>query len=47
MQPEDMDEVAACIVDIIDNGEAAVARVSEKVAALCKKYPIYEGDINC
>ena len=47
MQPEDMDEVAACIVDIIDNGEAAVARVSETVAALCKKYPIYEGDINC
>ncbi len=47
MQPEDMDEVAACIVDIIDNGEAAVARVSEKVATLCKKYPIYEGDINC
>ncbi len=47
MQPEDMDEVAVCIVDIIDNGEAAVARVSEKVAALCKKYPIYEGDINC
>ena len=37
MQPEDMDEVAACIVDIIDNGEAAVARVSEKVATLCKK----------
>ncbi|MDE6550961.1 MAG: serine hydroxymethyltransferase [Clostridia bacterium] len=47
MQPQDMDEVAACIVDIIDNGEAAVARVSEKVAALCIKYPIYESDINC
>ena len=47
MQPEDMDIVAACIADVIERGENAVSEVSEKVAALCEKYPIYQNDINC
>lgn len=45
MKEEDMVVIADCIADIIDNGEDAIARVSEKVATLCKKYPIYENDI--
>ncbi len=45
MKEEDMVVIAECIADIIDNGEAAVERCSEKVAALCKKYPIYANDV--
>lgn len=45
MKEDDMVVIADCIADIIDNGEDAIARVSEKVATLCKKYPIYENDI--
>ena len=45
MKEDDMVVIAECIADIIDNGEAAVERGSEKVAALCEKYPIYANDI--
>lgn len=45
MKEADMEVIADCIADLVDHGEAAVARVSEKVAALCQKYPIYENDI--
>lgn len=45
MKEEDMVVIAECIADIVDNGEEAVERCSEKVAALCKKYPIYANDI--
>ena len=45
MKEDDMLIIADCIADIIDNGEAAVERVTAKVEALCKKYPIYENDI--
>lgn len=45
MKEEDMIVIADCIADIIDNGEDAIERVSEKVSTLCKKYPIYENDI--
>lgn len=45
MKEDDMVVIAECIADIIDNGEEAVERCSEKVAALCKKYPIYANDV--
>ena len=45
MKEDDMVVIAECIADIIDNGEEAVERCSEKVAALCEKYPIYANDI--
>ena len=45
MKEDDMLIIADCIVDIIDNGEEAVDRVTAKVEALCKKYPIYANDI--
>jgi len=38
---KDMQIIADCIADIIKNKEAAVQRVTEKVDALCKKYPLY------
>lgn len=45
MKEEDMIVIAECIADLVDNKEGAVERVSAKVAALCKKYPIYANDI--
>lgn len=45
MKEDDMIVIAECIADIIDNGEEAVERCSEKVAALCEKYPIYANDV--
>ena len=45
MKEEDMVVIAECIADIIDNGEEAVERCSDKVAALCEKYPIYANDV--
>lgn len=45
MKEDDMVVIAECIADIIDNGEEAVERCSEKVAALCEKYPIYANDV--
>ena len=45
MKEDDMLVIADCIADIIDNGEEAVERVTAKIEALCKKYPLYENDI--
>lgn len=45
MKEDDMVVIAECIADIIDNGEEAVERCSDKVAALCEKYPIYANDV--
>lgn len=45
MKEEDMLVIADCIADLVDNKEEAVERCSKKVAALCKKYPIYANDI--
>lgn len=45
MKEEDMLIIADCIADLVDNKEAAIERCSDKVAALCKKYPIYADDI--
>ena len=38
---KEMDEIAGFISDIIDDYEGSAKRVSEEVAALCAKYPIY------
>lgn len=45
MKEEDMLVIADCIADLVNEREAAVEKVTEKVVALCKKYPIYENDI--
>ena len=45
MKEEDMLVIAECIADLVDNKEEAVERCSAKVAALCKKYPLYANDI--
>lgn len=45
MVEEDMIIIADCIADLVDNGEVAIDRCSQKVACLCKKYPLYENDI--
>ena len=45
MKEADMEIIAECIADLVDNGEVAIERCSAKVAALCKKYPLYENDI--
>ncbi len=45
MKEDDMLVIADCIADLVDNREEAVERCSQKVAALCKKYPIYANDI--
>lgn len=38
--------IADLITDIIKNRAEAVERVKEAVVALCKKFPLYEGDIS-
>ena len=38
-------EIADLVTEIIEGREEAVADVSAKVAALCEKFPIYQGDI--
>ena len=45
MKEEDMKEIGNCIADIIEKGEDAIAEVTERVIALCKKYPLYENDV--
>lgn len=45
MKEDDMKIVADCIVDVMRNREEAFGRVKEKVAGLCKKYPIYNNDV--
>ena len=38
----DMAEVGDCIVQVVRDGEAAVANVKERVLALCRNYPLYQ-----
>lgn len=45
MKEEDMIIIADCIADLVNEKESAVENVTQKVVALCKKYPIYENDI--
>lgn len=45
MKEDDMKEIGNCIADIIEKGEDAIAEVTERVIALCKKYPLYENDV--
>lgn len=42
MKEEDMTVIANCIADIVEKGEDAIPSVTEKVLALCAKYPLYE-----
>lgn len=42
MKEEDMIVIADAVVDIIEKGEEAIPAVSEKIIALCDKYPIYK-----
>jgi glycine hydroxymethyltransferase len=44
MKEPDMAVIADCIADTVFSGEASKRSVSERVAELCKKYPIY-GDL--
>ena len=46
MKEEDMKVIADCISEIIYQGENAIGSVSEKVSALCKKYPLYDNDVS-
>ena len=41
MKEPEMEVIAECIADVIDNKEAAVERVKEKVANLCKRFKVY------
>jgi len=43
--PEDLTQVGAWIAQLVREGDAAVAAVTEKVAQMCARYPLYEGDI--
>lgn len=45
MKEADMEVIGNCIADIIGQGESAVPAVTEKVVALCEKYPLYENDV--
>lgn len=45
MKEADMEIIGNCIADIIGQGESAVPAVTEKVVALCEKYPLYENDV--
>lgn len=45
MKEEEMEIIGNCIADIIIEKEAAVAKVSEIIGNLCKKFPLYENDI--
>lgn len=42
MKEEDMIVIADAVVDIIEKGEEAIPAVSERIIALCDKYPIYK-----
>lgn len=42
MKEEDMIVIADAVVDIIEKGEEAILAVSERIIALCDKYPIYK-----
>lgn len=42
MKEEDMIVIADAVVDIIEKGEEVIPAVSERIIALCDKYPIYK-----
>ncbi len=42
MKEDDMTVIANCIADIVEKGEDAIPSVTERVLALCAKYPLYE-----
>lgn len=45
MKEAEASEIADLVTDVIRGREEAVKGVSEKVAALCEKFPIYANDI--
>lgn len=45
MKEDEMVIIGNCIADIIEQKEGAVAKVSEIIGKLCKKFPLYENDI--
>ncbi len=45
MKEGEAEKIADLVTEVIRGGEAAVAGVGEKVAALCAKFPIYANDI--
>lgn len=45
MKEEEMEIIGNCIADIIYNKEEAITAVSEKITALCKKFPLYANDV--
>ena len=45
MKEEEAVEIADLVTEVIRRREEAVPSVSERVAALCAKFPIYENDI--
>ena len=46
MKEKDMQVIADCIAAIVNEGEKAISAVAEKVAKLCKDYPLYANDVN-
>lgn len=45
MKEGEAKEIARLVTKVIRGGEGAIPEVSEAVAALCEKFPIYENDI--
>ncbi len=45
MKEDEAKEVADLVTEVIRKRESALERVSQKVAALCSKFPIYQNDI--
>lgn len=45
MKEEESRQIARLVTEVIRGREGALKSVSEKVAALCEKFPIYENDI--
>ena len=45
MKEKEAEEIADLVTEIIRRREDAVGAVTARVAELCKKYPLYEGEI--
>lgn len=45
MKEAEMEIIGNCIADIIEQGESAVAKVSEIIKKLCDKFPLYQNDV--
>ena len=45
MKEEESRQIARLVTEVIRGREGALKSVSEKVAALCERFPIYENDI--